>query len=855
MSGPRWVSRYARPFMALKRLSVAEARKRPGRVLVTLGTVALGSAALTSALTLGASVETAVDDAIKVEFTGVDVLQRSDQTAGEDSAGAAAATSNGIGTRDLKRIRAIDDVKMTGTAVRATAVAQVGDVVRGISLESLNSGPSFVWQRWAQGRPPSSAGEVGLSQYTLDELRIGLGDMVALGRPGVDTAQYRVVGVVDTRGSLERLSSMYGIVTPEVAESLAGLAGPNTVVVDVEEGADVHGVLDEINRVAPIGLPQTIDDILSARRAVQGGQIDAMAAVVAALASVSCLVAAITSATTTGASLTSRRRIWALARCVGASRWHIGGLVAAEALVLGLAGSVVGVLFGLGLARLSLPLVGLLPGLPELQANAFTVTGTAVLLPVLMSVTLAMAGAIVPVVLAARIPPSAALKATSSSTATYSRMRTLAALVLVSAGTALGFLAAGVSGLWAVLGTAMVLVGVGLVLTPVLVGVASRAAGRSRSVAVRLGLLDVVRRPRAAAVEAIAVFLAVGMIALSWVALGSVQEATSERLSQSPRPDLTIGSVVGSASISDHTLHDIKEIDGVAAAVPVPFASRADITGRGRDGRASLSIGTAGGSASALGAALPGDFAARAVRDDTIYIEKTAFPPFFAKSKVTLAGPAGRVRGLNVRYVKDLGLPTLVSPATLAKVSTSTQRRLIWVALKPGADRAEVVDKITGIAVLGGQLPVTGPVVLDIRVASALSTARAAAVAILALAVLVAVVGAAATAALSIRERSREHATLRALGLDRESLARLLATRVLFVSSLAALLGVATGGVIGVVASRIVLAKLELDPRVAVPLLSIGVVVAATVSAVRLAALIPMERASYVPPSRALAQG
>jgi putative ABC transport system permease protein len=854
MTGRRETRRSARPFAALKRLSVAEARKRPGRVLVTLGTVALGAAALTSALTLGASVQTAADDAIKVEFTGVDVLQRSDQSAGEDSAGAAATGSDGIAARELKRIRAIDGVQEMGTMVRATAVAQAGDVARGISLESMNSDPSFVWQGWTDGRPPESESEVALSQYTLDELSIGLGDMVAIGHPGVGTAQYKVVGVVDTRGSLERLGSMYGIVTADVAEHLAGITGPNTVVVDVDEGTDVDVVVDDINRVAPIGLPQTIDDILSARRAVQLGQINAMSAVVAALASVSCLVAAITSATTTGASLASRRRTWALARCVGASRRHIGGLVAAEALVLGLLGSTIGVLFGLGLARLSLPLVGLVPGLPELQADAFTVTGTAVLLPVVMSVVLALAGAIVPMVLAARIPPSAALKATSSSVVTPSRWRTVAAAALLLAGAALGFEAAGVSGKRVLIGTVLVLVGAGLLLTPLLVGVARGCAKRSKSVAVRLGFLDVVRRPRAAAVEAIAVFLAVGMIALSWVAIGSVQEATSERLSQSPQPDLTVGAVVGPPSISNKTLRGIQQVDGVAAAVPVPFVSQADIKGRGQDGDVSLSIGTAGGDASSLSAALPEGLPMDVVRDDTVYIEETAFPPFFAKSKVTLVGPDGRVRDLKVQYVKDLGLPTLVSPAVVAKVSTSTERRLVWVALKPGVDRAQVVDEIAGIAVLGGQLPVTGPVVLDVRVASGLSTARAAAVAILAVAVLVAVIGAAATAALSIRERSREHATLRALGLDRDGLARLLATRVLFVSSLAALLGVVVGGALGVVASRMVLAKLELDPRVAVPVAAIAVVVLVTVLAVRVAALIPMERASYVPPSRALAQ-
>lgn len=856
MNHAKQVRSRRRTFRVLRRLSVAEARKRPGRVLVTLGTVALGAGALTTALSLGSSVQTAVDDGIKVEFTNVDVLQRSDQSSGEDSAGATGSVSTGIAPSYLKKIAALDGVETIGTTVRANAVAQAGDIARGISLETLNSNSIFVWQRWDEGRPPSSATEIGLTRTTLETLHISLGDLVAIGHPGVGRAQYRVVGVVDTRGSVEREGTTYGIVTPEVAERLAGIDGPNTVMVKAEPGASVPNVVDGINRVAPVGLPQSIQDVLSARRAIQLGQINAMSAVVAALAGVSSLVAAITSATTTGASLASRRRTWALARCVGAGRRHIAGLVAAEGLILGLAGAVLGVLGGLGIARAAFPLVGLVPGLPELRGEAFTVHTSAVLIPILVSVGLALLGAVIPAVLAARIPPSAALKASSSPVADPSALRAaVAAMAFVGGGAAALWAASEKQYTWLIAGVVVLLVGAGALLSPVLVWMARIGARRSRTASVRLGFRDVVRRPRAAAIEAVAVFLAVGMISLSWVALSSVQAATSARLNSANTPDLAVGSSVDGTVISDDTVTSLRKVKGVASVTTIPFGDQVDIKGNGVDGKVTLSIGTAAGSAAELGRALPDGFPVAQVRDDTVYVANSSFPPFYEKSAVTLVGPNGKVPGMKLVYVEGLGVPTLVTPRTLARVSKQTEQRLAWVRLDSGIDRAKVLDEITGIAVLDNQLPVAGPVVLDIRVATGLSTARAAAVAILAIAVLVAVIGAAATASLSISERTREHATLRALGLNRVGLGRLLGTRVLFVSLTAATLGVAVGGVLGVIASRVVLENLSLDPRIAVPVLPVAIVVAVSVLAVRIAALVPMERASYVPPSRALAQG
>ncbi|GAB4009906.1 FtsX-like permease family protein [Nocardioides ultimimeridianus] len=838
----------------LGHVALADVRRRPARAVVAVSTIALGAAALATAFVLGASMRTAINTGLTVEYAGVDVVDKAGVATGQDAVSTGGAGAEGFSATDQHKIGRLPQVAAYGTSYTSVAVAQVGDVTRGLTLDSPSTYPAFRWQGWSSGRPPQSSDEIGLTSYTLGQLGIRLGDQVAISQPGIGRFIFRVVGVVDTRGALQYQRTMYGVAPAGAVRHLSGLSAPNLLLVKGRPGTDMSELVNRINAVAPRGLPQTTSDILNADKSLALTQINAMNAVVAGLAGVASLVAAVTAMTTAGASLAARRRSWALLRCVGADRRYVAGMVSGEAVLVGLLGGVIGVAGGVGLARAAAPLVGLVPGLPALRSASFTVPGYAVWVPLCVALALAAAGAVVPAWLAARIPPSAALQATAPRAAPPSRLRIVVALLVAVGGAVAALVGAhSRSGPATALGVVAMLVGFLLLLAVVLMGVARLAVTAVSGADRRLGLLDVVRRPRAATIEAVAVTLAVGMIAMSMVCLASVQAATSARLDRSTSPDLMVGLVTG-APIAQQTVTTLAAVPGVAAAVPVTFGSGISVRGRGSDGHVVLTTGTAGGSAAEMAAGLPFGSPVPAVRNDTIYILSSGFPPFYARQTVALVGPHGRVAGLHVRYVDDLPVPTLVSRATLAKVSGPTSVNEVWLKLAAGADRARVLDQVTGIAILGGQLQVSGATILDLRVESAFATARAAAIAILAIAVLVAVIGAAATAALSVNERARTHAMLRAIGLERTSLTRMLAIRLTVVATVAACFGVLVGGLIGVVAGSVVAHTIGLSPHVVVPVLPIAIVVVLTVVAVRIAALVPVERASYIPPSRALSQ-
>jgi len=105
-----------------------------------------------------------------------------------------------------------------------------------------------------------------------------------------------------------------------------------------------------------------------------------------------------------------------------------------------------------------------------------------------------------------------------------------------------------------------------------------------------------------------------------------------------------------------------------------------------------------------------------------------------------------------------------------------------------------------------------------------------------------------------VRERRREYAVLRALGLDRRGLARMLLARLVVVGTIASVVGATTGTVLGLMVGRAVALGLHLPTAFRLPLVPVVIIAVITVLLVRAACLAPLDGASRVPPSRVLAK-
>ena len=148
---------------------------------------------------------------------------------------------------------------------------------------------------------------------------------------------------------------------------------------------------------------------------------------------------------------------------------------------------------------------------------------------------------------------------------------------------------------------------------------------------------------------------------------------------------------------------------------------------------------------------------------------------------------------------------------------------------------------------------VTGPVVERVMWETIIDMLMSMLVGLIAVAVLIALVGVANTLSLSVIERTRESATLRAIGMTRGQLKRSLAVESLLLSLVSGVCGVVLGTGFGWLGSYMVF---SLYGKVSFPLewSMNGVVLAVAAVAALLASVAPARRAVRTPPVEALAE-
>ncbi|EHN12966.1 ABC transporter integral membrane protein [Patulibacter medicamentivorans] len=853
---------------ALLGLWRAELRAHRGRTLATGVTIALGAALLTAALVLGDSARTSIEDGAGVEYAGpagsspgrrgADVVVRtsavSDSAGGATSSGGATgAAGTGIAPEQLARLRGLPGVERAAAFVQAEAAVQVGDRVRGITVESLADDPSFVWQQLEAGRSPVSGSEIAVTRDTLDELRIRLGDRLALGRPGVGRALFTVVGVLDVRGSLQVGRSPYGVVTPAVAQSLAGTVGPTAVLLRATPGTSPDRLVDVVNARAPVGWPETASSLRSASLGVNADRAVALSSVAASFAAVGLLIAGLVLGTTSTVALGSRRRTLALLRALGAPRAVAVALIVAEVLALAAVAAIVGAAAGVLLARLGLPATASIPGLPRIDGAAFTVHPGALAAAVGAALLLAAIAATVPALWVARIRPADALREAPGRRPTP--VGSLVGPSLLAAGIVAALALDGWPGM--IVATVLLTAGALGSIAPAMRAVAAVGTRRAtgRRVLRRLNARTIAHQPSRAAAEALAVVVAVALVSATWLGSASIAETASARLARTAQPDLTLGAPSGQEVVAPELRRSLRQVDGVQATVGVRSSPEAIVVGTGARRRVRVAGGVAGVSRRALDAVFPADAAVHRLRDDVVLLPRTGYPPYPPGARVSLRGPHGRVDGLRVEYVRDLPATSLVTPALLRQVARRTEVHVAWIRLGTGPQRTAALAEVAGLAVLGGPLPIDGPALTDARITHAIETARTAATALLALAILVAIIGAATTFALSVAEQRREHVTLRAIGLDRRRLRSLLLRRVVAVTVVGTAIGVLLGTALAVLLVDRVAAALDVPAVHAWPVPPIVVLVVAVLLVVRAATLLPLDRAARVSPARALAEG
>jgi putative ABC transport system permease protein len=214
----------------------------------------------------------------------------------------------------------------------------------------------------------------------------------------------------------------------------------------------------------------------------------------------------------------------------------------------------------------------------------------------------------------------------------------------------------------------------------------------------------------------------------------------------------------------------------------------------------------------------------------------------------------GRQLDLTVRVVNQ-DQPLVLTDAELRSLVPDAGIAEVWLRLTDADPDAQVdtVDRITDVtAEVDPSARVTGVVTMRDQINEVLDVLLLVVTGLLGIAVVIALIGVGNTLALSVVERRQENGLLRALGLTRGQLRRLLAWEAVLVAGVAAVLGVLLGGAYGLIGAASVLGEIG-DIVLAVPWLQVAAIIAVATVAGLLASVLPARRAARTSPVAAIA--
>ncbi|WNM35591.1 FtsX-like permease family protein [Streptomyces sp. Li-HN-5-11] len=539
-----------------------------------------------------------------------------------------------------------------------------------------------------------------------------------------------------------------------------------------------------------------------------------------------------------------RTKELALLRAVGASRRQVTRSVLIEAFVVGTVAAVTGLLAGIGIGAGLRSLVGSLGG--SVPDGPLVITPGTVVSALAVGILITMLAAWLPGRRAAKIPPVAAMSSVHAKATTKSLVvRNTIGSLLAAAGIAIVVYATTMNGSdgQKPMGVGAVLLVIGVfVLTPLLSRPLIAAAApvlRGFGIAGKLARQNSVRNPRRTAATASALMIGLTLITGLTVIANSVQTGLDKMAASSIKADYVVSMATGNL-LSPTVEKTLKSTEGVTATSPLRSA-RAHI-----DGRNEYLTGVDG--------ATIGELTEPTVDDGTFKVGGTqvAVDDDTAKtyhwttgSRFTASYEDGRKQQLTVAGVYQgtrLMRGIVVDAATLAPHQRHVSDTQVMVKTSGGAT-ASTKDRLQKALGDNPAIKVEDRKDISNGISHAFTLMLNMLYGLLAMAVIVAVLGVINTLAMSVFERSQEIGMLRAIGLDRRGIKRMVRLESLVISVFGGVLGIGLGVFFGWAAGQLIgstLATYQLVlpwGRIAVFLL-----LAATVGV--LAALWPARRAA-----------
>ncbi|WP_344337380.1 ABC transporter permease, partial [Kitasatospora putterlickiae] len=681
--------------------------------------------------------------------------------------------------------------------------------------------PALRWQLLKSGRWPAGPREPLLDADTAGRLGVRPGADVRLTRADGTPATARLTGTLDGRGA-PSLAGHPVIGVPESAVAQYAVGADATAAATVTERFDVRlspgtsatravdALRETLGATGPT--PEVHTREASVREATrQSGTLYGVVLVAAlSFVLIALAVARMVVGNTFTVVLAQRTRQLALLRCVGADRAQVRRMIRRQGLLLGAGASTAGVLLGLGVCAAGQAVAATADLGPVHLSLAPSPLVCA--LAALFGVLLTLLAVRRPAKAASAVPPIAALDGGGPgphgpATGPGARLRaTLWAVFLLVGGgalTGLGALTAPPLSLLAVtVGAIASFFGVLRLahrLLPATVALLGAPARRLGGTAGRLATQQLRRNPLRTGATGSALLLGVTVMVGAVTALDITSTSLVPLVSARQPGVFSATSATGGAVPTGA----LTALTGERELAVTPVRS-ATVRVDGHD----TVIATAD-----LARLSPGTddlHRARALTDGT------ALGGLDDGRTLTATGPTGHPdTTLRVEpgrsalpFTLQSGATLLVTPATLDRLAPGAPTTTLWITPAPGTDRPTARRAMDRALAAHPRLTITDTAGQAETLRSLLDRMMLISMALLGFSVVIAGLGVAAALVLSISERSREIGMLRAIGMSRTQLRRMLTLEALLLSLATALLGTALGIGYGWAAARSVTATL-----------------------------------------------
>ena len=790
------------------------------------------------------------------------------------------AYSSTVGDFHLDQIADIEGVNGVRASVETGVSVSRGDSAISGEIISTAAQKNMLPVSITEGDQPKDSNEVALPEDMAKQLNVGIGDTVSLtsryevGADGKAKADnVRVVGLTsDPNGAY----SYYGGAIVGSNNLLAAMQGTDdfnttgTTTVYLDLALDGNSVSAKtINSVKAL-LPKHFD--LMSRQQVSdesiksltGNQTSIVTTFLMCFGVLAMFVAALVIANTFQVLVAQRRRTLALLRTIGAKKGQLYGSVLFEAAVLGFVASVLGVVLG------SLLMWGMCVSDIMQEGMRFNFSWQAAVIPILFGIVVTVLASLGSARSATAVTPLEALRPIEL---TDNRRSSLTR---------------------AIIGILMVVVGIAMVIFSIWQVQATNGGENASSDQFTMILL-------VAIAGAALVFLGMVVTAVFWMpalmkGVGALASLTGPsatvahaNIQKNPRRIAATGAasaketmngalatrysvdiVAMGDDISQQMVKDVADINGVSDTLYAPAVSVTLEKADGIQPTSALLVGVK--NIDQVKQVMRANLGNASIDSDGVlmptYNAQTGKELQFANGTADFStewnqdGDATRSLTLQAnqadyrRVSAQYGAVGFVDESHFTNGDLDAATHVLLVKAdtdKSGVSVDGIYNDMQAALEKSTDATVTGPIAERIVWAKMIDSMMMLLVGLIAVAVLIALVGVANTLSLSVIERTRESATLRAIGMTRGQLRASLAIEALLISVVSGLAGILLGTLFGWLGAYVVF---SLYGTVAFPFEwgINGIVLAVAAVAALLASIAPARRAVRVPPVEALAE-